>query len=179
VLALPQGPDGFPVGLPEDYGLGSLAWTVLQWGNEHLAQPDGDMAGVPWDWTRLQVRWMAWWYAVDKQGAFLFDRGQLVLPKGSGKSPLAGAIGCCALGAPVVFDGWDANGDPVGRPQSSPWVQLAAVSEDQTVNTMSLVLSMLRESDATDVIPGLDLGLTRIYTANGQARAGDGVGAVP
>jgi hypothetical protein len=67
-----------------------------------------------------------------------------------------------------VFDGWDANGDPVGRPQSSPWVQLAAVSEDQTVNTMSLVLSMLRESDATDVIPGLDLGLTRIYTANGR-----------
>jgi hypothetical protein len=111
---------------------------------------------------------MAWWYAVDAQGKFLFDRGQLVLPKGSGKSPLASAIGCCALGGPVVYDGRDANGHPVGRPASSPWVQLAAVSEDQTVNTMALVLAMLRESDAADVIPGLDLGLTRIYTANGR-----------
>lgn len=166
--ALPLGPDGFPVGLPADYGLDTLGWQVLQWGHEHLAQPDGDMAGVPWTWTNLQIRYAAWWYAVDARGKFLFDRGQLVLPKGSGKSPLASALGCCALGGPVVYDGRDANGKPVGRPASSPWVQLAAVSEDQTVNTMALVLSMLRESDAADVIPGLDLGLTRIYTANGR-----------
>lgn len=167
-LALPLGPDGFPVGDPEDYGLSSLGWDILQWGHDHLAQPDGETAGVAWDWTRLQIRFVAWWYAVDAQGKFLFDRGQLVLPKGSGKSPLAAALGCCALGAPVVFDGYDAHGNAVGRPQPSPWVQLAAVSEDQTTNTMSLVLAMLREGDAADVIPGLDLGLTRIYTANGR-----------
>jgi hypothetical protein len=167
-LALPLGPDGFPAGLPEDYGLSTLGWGVLQWGHEHLAQPDGEMAGVPWSWTNLQIRFVAWWYAVDAQDKFLFDRGQLVLPKGSGKSPLASALGCCALGAPVVFDGFDSGGNAVGRPQASPWVQLAAVSEDQTVNTMALVLSMLREGDAADVMPGLDLGLTRIYTANGR-----------
>lgn len=166
--ALPLGPDGFPVGLPADYGLETLGWQVLQWGHEHLAQPDGDTAGIAWTWTNLQIRYVAWWFAVDKRGKFLFDRGQIVLPKGSGKSPLASALGCCALGGPVVFDGWDANGQPVGRPASSPWVQLAAVSEDQTVNTMALVLAMLRESDAADVIPGLDLGLTRVYTTNGR-----------
>jgi hypothetical protein len=141
---------------------------VLDWGHAHLCQPDGEMAGVPWTWTRTQVRWVAWWYAVDAEGRFLFDRGQMVLPKGSGKSPTAGALGSCELGAEVVFDGWDADGSPVGRPNPSPWVQLAAVSEDQTTNTMSLVLSMLREGDAVDVIPGLDLGLTRIYTRNGR-----------
>lgn len=168
MLALPLGPDGLPVGWPEDYGLTSLGWTILDWGHAHLAQPDGFEAGRPWEWRRWQIRWVVWWYTVDAQGKFLFDRGQIVLIKGGGKSPTAGALGCCALGAPVVFDGFDANGQPVGRPQSSPWVQLAAVSEDQTVNTMALVLAMLREGDASDVIAGLDLGLTRIYTANGR-----------
>lgn len=168
MLALPLGPDGLPAGWPEDYELSSLGWEILDWGHAHLAQPDGETAGRPWEWRRWQIRWVVWWYAVDASGRFLFDRGQVVLIKGGGKSPTAGALGSCALGAPVVFDGFDANGRAVGRPQASPWVQLAAVSEDQTVNTMALVLSMLREGDAADVIPGLDLGLTRIYTANGR-----------
>lgn len=168
MLALPLGPDGLPVGWPEDYGLASLGWDILDWGHAYLAQPDGEAAGLQWEWRNWQVRWTVWWRAIDEQGQYLFDRGQIVLPKGGGKSPEVAAEGCCALGAPVVFDGWDANGKPVGRPQSSPWVQLAAVSEDQTVNTMALVLAMLREGDAADVIPGLDLGLTRIYTDNGR-----------
>lgn len=159
MLALPLGPDGFPVGWPEDYGLTSLGDAVLNWGHDNLQQPDGDYAGDPWVWTSLQTRFVCWWFALDPQLAFLFDRAQLVLPKGSGKSPLAAALGACALGGPVV---------PVdstsGRPAPSPWVQLAAVSEDQTVNTMSVALAMLSEAD----VPGLDLGLTRIYTTNGR-----------
>lgn len=47
-------------------------------------------------------------------------------------------------------------------------MQLAAVSVDQTDNTMSLVLSMLREGEAANVIPGLDLGVTRVRTRNGK-----------
>jgi hypothetical protein len=47
-------------------------------------------------------------------------------------------------------------------------VQLAAVSESQTDNTMSLVLPMLREGNAADEIPGLDIGLTRVRTRNGK-----------
>ncbi|RCV59346.1 terminase [Marinitenerispora sediminis] len=89
-------------------------------------------------------------------------------PKGSGKSPLAAALSCCALAADVVFDGFDAAGEAVGRPHPSPHVQLAAVSQDQTDNTMSLVLSMLRDGEAADAIPGLDLGLTRVRTRNGK-----------
>lgn len=168
MLALPLAADGLPVGWPDDYGFGSLGWGVLNWGHAHLAQPDGDAAGQAWVWRNWQVRWTVWWYAVDQSGGFLFDRGQIVLPKGGGKSPEVAATGACELGAGVVFDGWDATGAPVGRPNPSPWVQLAAVSEDQTVNTMALVLAMLREGDASDVIAGLDLGLTRVFTANGR-----------
>ena len=66
------------------------------------------------------------------------------------------------------FDGFDAHGEAVGRPHPSPHVQLAAVSESQTDNTMSLVIPMLREGNAASEIPGLDVGRTRVLTRNGK-----------
>lgn len=166
-MHLPLAADGLPVGMPDDHGIPTLGWGVLAWGNEFLAQPDGLTAGEQWEWTDTQARIVSWWFALDKHGQYLFRRGQIVLPKGAGKSPLAAALACCALGAEVVFDGFDAYGDPVGRPHPSPHVQLAAVSQDQTDNTMSLVLAMLREGRAAYEIEGLDLGVTRVRTRNG------------
>ncbi|ASU78496.1 hypothetical protein CDG81_09625 [Actinopolyspora erythraea] len=90
-----------------------------------------------------------------------------MLPKGAGKSPLAAAISCCELGGPVLFDGFDAHGEPVGREHPSPVVQLGAVSEEQTNNTMSLVINMLTDGRAEEVIDGLDTGISRINTAFG------------
>ena len=127
----PLAPDGLPVGMPNQYGIPTLGWGVLAWGEEFLAQPDGVNAGEPWQWTQTQARIVAWWYAVDGGGRWLYRRGQIVLPKGSGKSPLAAALCCCELGGEVVFDGFDAQGEAVGRPHPSPHVQLAAVSESQ------------------------------------------------
>lgn len=163
-------PDGLPEGMPTDHDVPTLGWDVLGWAEAFLAQPDGDRAGDPWRWTDSQARVVAWWYAVDGQGKWLHRRGQVVLPKGAGKSPLAAALSCCELAGPVVFDGFDAHGDAVGRPHPSPHVQLAAVSADQTDNTMSLVLTMLRDGPAAQEIKGLDLGLTRVRTRNGQLK---------
>jgi hypothetical protein len=149
-------------------GVRSLGYAVADWCSEMLAQPDGDRAGEPFEFTIEQLAFVVRWYAVDNAGRWLFRRGQMVRPKGWGKSPLVAALGCAELAGPVLFDGFAADGEPVGRPHPSPWVQLAAVSEDQTVNTMSLVLAMLREGRAADEIPGFDPGLTRIYTARGR-----------
>jgi phage terminase large subunit-like protein len=69
------------------------------------------------------------------------------------------AIACAEALAPVVPDGWDADGEPVGRPWAdlrTPWVQLAAVSEDQTRNAWAPLLEMLREGPALDEYPGLE-----------------------
>jgi hypothetical protein len=155
--------------MPDQWDIPTLGWGVLAWAEEFLAQPDGPSAGDPWRWTATQARIVAWWYSVRPEtGEWRYRRGQIVLPKGSGKSPLAAALSCCALGAPTVFDGFDADGDAVGRPHPSPHVQLAAVSQDQTDNTMSLVLSMLRDGQAMDEIRGLDLGVTRVRTHNGR-----------
>jgi len=163
----PLAADGLPVGMPDQYGITTLGWGVLAWAEEFLAQPDGANAGEAWRWTGTQARIVAWWYAVDDRGKWLYRRGQVVLPKGSGKSPLAAALCCCELAGEVLFDGFDASGEAVGRPHPSPHVQLAAVSEQQTDNTMSLVLAMLREGAAASEIPGLDLGVTRVRTRNG------------
>lgn len=165
---IPVSDDGIPAGMPSDYDVATLGWGVLAWAEDMLAQPDGDRAGELWQWADDQARLVAWWYAVDSAGRFLFRRGQIVKPKGSGKSPLAAALSCCSLAAEVVFDGFDASGEAVGRPHPSPHIQLAAVSQDQTDNTMTLVLAMLQEGPAAEAIPGLDPGLTRVRTFNGK-----------
>lgn len=154
--------------MPDGYGISTLGWGVLAWAEAFLAQPDGVNAGDAWGWTATQARIVAWWYAVDETGRWLYRRGQIVLPKGSGKSPLAAALCCCELAGDVLFDGFDASGEAVGKPHPSPHIQLAAVSQDQTDNTMSLVLAMLREGPAVDEIAGLDLGVTRVRTRNGK-----------
>jgi hypothetical protein len=164
----PLAADGLPAGMPDQYGIATLGWGVLAWAEAFLAQPDGAHAGDPWAWTNTQARIVAWWYAVDPAGKWAYRRGQIVLPKGSGKSPLAAALCCCELAGEVLFDGFDAGGEAIGRPHPSPHVQLAAVSQDQTDNTMSLVLAMLRDGPAVDEIPGLDLGVTRVRTRNGK-----------
>lgn len=161
------GKDGMPRGWPQDYGIPTLGPDVLAWAETELAQPDGNAAGEPWVWRESQARFVCWWYALESSGEFLFRRGQMVLPKGAGKSPVAAALACCELAGPVRFGGWNPDGSPIAVPHPSPWVQLAAVSVDQTLNTMSLAISMLRDGNASQSIVGLDTGLTRIRTRNG------------
>lgn len=59
----------------------------------------------------------------------------------------------------MVPAGWDADGRPVGKPWSAvrtPWVQLCAVSEDQTKNAWAPLLEMLREGPICDTYYGLE-----------------------
>jgi phage terminase large subunit-like protein len=79
---------------------------------------------------------------------------------------VVGALALAELCGPVRFDRWRRDGTPKGKPTSAAWVQLAGVSEKQTTNTMSMVLAMCAESPIVEHY-GLDLGLTRIYTAAG------------
>jgi hypothetical protein len=117
------------------------------------------------------------WYAVDEHGRFLFRRGCSRRSKGWGKSPIEAAKAIGELAGPVVFDGWDSSGEPVGRPWGSgdlpaPWVQVAAVSEDQTDNTWSVLHHLLTANDgsAADEL-GIDAGLTRCFLRDRQGKA--------
>ena len=69
-----------------------------------------------------------------------------------------------------MFDGWDADGQPVGKPWSTvrtPVVQLAAVSEEQVRNTWAPVLEMLTpEAPIHDQVAGLEVMDTFINLPN-------------
>lgn len=171
------GPDGLPVGWPQDYGIPTLGPGALAWGETELVQPDGEFTGDPWRWTESQGRYVCWWYALDcgpdqeafRRPMFLFRRGQIVLPKGAGKSPIAAALSLLELAGPVRFGGWADDGEPIGVPHPSPHVQLAAVSKEQAGNTMDLAIAMVAPgSHARQSITGLDPGLTRVRTAHGK-----------
>lgn len=139
--------------------LPTLGFDVLDWIAEHLAAPDRSDY-EPLILTREQAQFVLNFYAVDPgTGRRKYRRAVLSRPKGWGKSPLLAAIACVEALAPVVPDGWDAAGEPVGKPWGeirTPWVQLAAVSEDQTRNAWAPLLEMLREGPVVDEYPGLE-----------------------
>ena len=93
----------------------------------------------------------------------LFLAGEGMVP--THNSPFMAALAIVELCGPCRF-GWWEDGEPRAVKAAMPWVQIAGVSEKQTVNTMSMVLAMLEESPAVDEY-GLDLGLTRIFSAAG------------
>lgn len=151
---------------PEGAPTLTLGWEVLDWQLDYLLQPDGDTAGLPWTLTPEQVRFVLWWYAIDKSGRFVYRRGVLRRMKGWGKDPLCASLALTEMLGPCRFAGFDANGNPVAKPQNSAWIQVAATSIYQTVNTFAVFPGMI--SDALREEYGMDLGKERIYSAAGD-----------
>jgi hypothetical protein len=107
-----------------------------------------------------QARFILRYYEIDPlRGKRKYRRGVLSRSRGWGKSPLLAALACVEALGPVVFDGWDASGEPVGKPWASvrtPLVQIAAVSEAQTKNSWSPLLEMLDNDTVINNHPGLE-----------------------
>lgn len=167
----------------------TLGHLIADWIEEHCVIPDGDRAGQPFILTDEQLRFVLFHYRLQPDAepvagmassAFHYRRSMLVRPQKWGKGPLTGALICAEAVGPALFDGWDSAGEPVGRPWSTPWVQVAASSEDQTANVYRALLPMIQEGPLADTIP--DTGLTRInlpgggfiepVTAEGRSRLG-------
>jgi hypothetical protein len=153
----------------------SLGWELLDWWADYLPSPRDP--AEPLIFTDEQARVLVAWYALDpRTGKRLYRRGASRRSKGWGKSPVEAAKAIAELAGPVVFDGWDADGEPVGRPWGTgslpqALVQIAAVSEDQTENTHSVVYEFLTANDgaAADALK-IDAGLTRSFLRDGDRR---------
>ena len=159
---------------PEELGeVPSLGGLVGEWIEEHCVIPDMDQMGEPYRltdemWTFLLNHYRVRVDADPKRhgSAFAYRRSQLVRPQKWGKSPFSAALVCAEAVGPVVFDGWDASGEPVGRPWSTPLIQITAASEDQTGNVYDALVPMIDYSDSlSPLIP--DTGLTRINIPGG------------
>jgi hypothetical protein len=153
---------------PGDYP--TLGWIALDWISEYLAAPDrGEYE--PFELTSEQAEFVLGFYRLDPvTGRRRIRRALIGRPRGWGKSPLLAAL--CALEGlgPVVPDGWDAEGQPVGRPWAdvrTPLVQLAAVSEDQVDNTW-LPLQEMLAGPVADAYPGVEVLGTFINLPRGK-----------
>lgn len=116
----------------------TLGWRVLAWCGLWLR----GKFGRPWEFTPEQARFVLWYFALSESGEFLYHSVVLQRLKGWGKDPLAACLSMAALLAEVSFDHWD-NEIPVGRDEPNAWVQIVAVSLEQTKNTMKLFPSLV------------------------------------
>jgi hypothetical protein len=163
--------------------IGSFGYQVAEWIERHCVIPDGWRAGEPYTLTDEMHLFLEQFYAVDEStGQFVHRRGgQLIRPQKWGKGPFSAAIICAEALAPVV---------PVleygkfrVRKWPKPWIQVTAVSEDQTVNVFSALIPMIALGPLAHEIP--DSGLGRInlpsggwiepVTASGRSRLGQRV----
>lgn len=115
----------------------TIGWSVLGWMGSRL-----ELDGEPFRPTMEQARFLLWWYAIGEDGRFLFRDGVFQRLKGHGKDPLGSALAAVEGFGPCRFLEWDDNGNPVATDSPAAWVQLAAVSLEQTKNTTRMFPSL-------------------------------------
>jgi hypothetical protein len=156
-----------PPGEPElTLGYQAAAWAEGELaGFGGLVQPNGPRAGKRFRFTLGQLRFLAWWYALDEDGRWLFNHGVRRLAKGSGKSPFAAVLALIEFCGPVRLKDFDRRmpGGCVGQPVSMPLVQIAATAESQTANTMRMVRAFAPKGSELVERYQLDPGKTRYY----------------
>ncbi|HEV8065631.1 MAG TPA: hypothetical protein VGP46_12390, partial [Acidimicrobiales bacterium] len=150
----------------------TLGPLVCDWIETYLCHGPGDIQGEPieLDDEFRSFIWRAYeLYPVGhpNEGRRIFRRAVFSRPKGRAKSELAGMISCAESLAPVRFDGWDARGEPVGRPITAPVIRCFATEEGQAGNTFDNCLYMMENGAVYDEYGGIDPGITRINLPDG------------
>lgn len=140
----------------------TIGWDVLAWCGVWL----NGAGKVPWAYTMEQARFVLWFYSVDEHGVFTYPNAVLQRLKGWGKDPLAATMSAAAMIGPCVPEVLP-SGEVVGRPEPDAWVQLIAVAQEQTANTMKMFPSLF----STDCIKeyGVQVGKQNIW-AMGDTR---------
>jgi hypothetical protein len=155
----------------------TLGWQIAGWCSEWLNAVDGDGS---WNFTDEQLRLLLWWYAIDETGKFIYRSSVIQRLKGWGKDPFGAVLALVEMLGPSRFKGW-AGGEPVGAPHPNAWVQVAAVSKDQTRNTMTLFPALMSDRfiEHYGIKPGAELirargGRVRLEAVTASYRALEG-----
>jgi len=151
----------------------TLGYDVGEWIEAHCVIPDGYRMGERYVLTDEMWRFLINFYRLYPHAApwpapdaLRYTGGQLRRVQKWGKDPFGAAIICADALGPTRFDGWNAAGEPVGKPYPSPLIVCLGTSEDQTDNTWRPLLSMIRRGPLID-ISGMDAGQTRIELPGG------------
>jgi hypothetical protein len=145
----------------------TLGNLVAEWIQDHCVIPDREFRGEPFVLTEEQQWHLIWHYALTPEGRwFIRVVSSWSGRRSGGRARSAAAMVCAEAAGPVLFDGWDAKGEPVGRPWATPHIQVTACSEEQTDNTWRALQPMIELGPlAADFIP--DTGLTRVNLPGG------------
>lgn len=136
----------------------------------------GSLKGQPYrlDAEKRAALWKA--YEVYPRGHELagrrrFRRVRLSWRKGTAKTELGAQVGYAELhpDGPVRFDGWDANGNPVGRPVTDPYIPMLAYTQEQVEELAYGALMLIcQEGPDADLF---DAGAERILRLGANGRA--------
>lgn len=116
----------------------SLGYEVADWLVEHACHGPGDVMGeqLDFDIDGEMLDHIVECYRIDEvSGRRMHDEVVLSRAKGRAKSEIAGLVAVAEAFGPVRFDGWNADGQPVGRPVRSPLIRCLATEEGQAGNT--------------------------------------------
>lgn len=160
----------------------TLGWELAEFAARWLKIDDevtGDFR--PFTFSDEQLRFGLWFYAHDENGKFLYRRALLQRLKGWGKDPFAAAL--------ALFEGVgncrlkyiDEDGNSVGRPCRNPYIQIAAVTMEQTRNTSDMFKALLTDEaiDHFNFNLGMEVqyargGLVEIHCVTSNPRALEG-----
>jgi hypothetical protein len=160
---------------PEEPGeFPTLGYLILDWIEDHLVITDGPKLGSPFELYPEQAMHVLNRYRLDPEAtedigndAFRYGGSQLVRGQKWGKDPILAALDLVHAFGPCDFAGWDADGEPVGKPHPSPWIFVVALNVDQANNTWLPLKAMLEASEFAD-LPGVDITLDQIRLPGGN-----------
>jgi hypothetical protein len=118
----------------------SLGYAVADWIEAYCCHGEGDIQGQPAQVDAEMLDHIVECYRLDPiTGRRVWNEAVLSRPKGRAKSEVAAWVVAAEAFAPVRFDGWDADGQPVGCPVVSPLIKCLATEEGQAGNTFKTV----------------------------------------
>lgn len=140
----------------------SLGYSVLDWIETYSCHGPGDVQGQQLDYDDEIRDFVIECYRLNPvTGRRMYRECVLSRPKGRAKSEIAGEIVIAEALAEVRFDGWDANGQPVGKPVVSPLIKCLATEESQAGNTFENAAFVLGEW-GPDVHPDIYAGISGV-----------------
>jgi len=161
---------------PLDLSYPTLGPAIADFIEDRCVYGPGSLAGLPAivdDEFRGQLYRL---YEIHPQGSRLegrrrFTRGALEMRKGLAKTEKAAWITFCELHpeSPVRCDGFDADGNPVGKPVAFPYIPMLAHTQDQVSELAFGVLKYVVENGPDSSL--FDSSLERIIRLNDRGRA--------
>lgn len=121
----------------------SLGYAVIDWILEYTCHGIGDIQGERFEGIydlddEIRDHVIRCYELDPVTGRRMFNEAVLSRPKGRAKSEIAGIIATAEAFADCVrFDGWDADGQPVGKAVRSPLIKCLATEESQAGNTFA------------------------------------------